>query len=1812
MHYGLGWPFRQSADIWNDSQPIRAELFGLERFCEHATSLAHSQPIARRSVPVKSVVLRLKENARSLAQCYKELCGGLAAGQTITPAAEWLVDNYYLVEQQVSQAANDLPPSYYRQLPKLAAGPLIGHPRIFGIAWAFVAHSDSRFDGHVLTHFVNAYQEVSPLTLGELWAIAISLRLVLIENLARVSRRTLESRHARLSADKLADELLEGKKYFTDLSSVIEVGMTDHAKLAFAVQLIKRLRDQTTVEAPAIDAIRIYVQQFGLELDSAVTEGHNRQAAANVTMRNIVTSLRQISDFAWEAWIDEVSHVDKLLATHPAYAAMDFQTRNSYRSAIEDLSQHSAFDELTVTRKVLFRCAAQEFGAAAAGDPGYHLVGDGRIAFESEISYRQPLSRRIPDAIRRAGIVGYLAAILTIAVVCLMLGLWPLLNGQVAIAGLVLLAVTGFVPIVEMAVSLVNYAVTHVLRPVVLPGLSLRAGIPIEFRTLVAVPTLLTSIKEIDELVERLEVHYLANPEGELHFALVTDWTDAATESMSRDDELLMAALDGIHHLNQKYPEGRFHLFHRARQWNESEGRWMGWERKRGKLFELNRLLRGATDTSFIVVGGKVPTDFRFVLTLDSDTKLPRNSVRRLVGKLAHPLNRPVFDGHLGRVTHGYGLLQPRVTSTLPINDHGTIYQSLYSTRRGTDPYVFAASDVYQDLFGEGSFAGKGIYDIDAFMAAIANRVPENSLLSHDLFEGIFVRTALVSDVEFIEEVPERYAVACARQHRWIRGDWQLLPWIFGRLKTGPSQKRNAIPAVGLWKMVDNLRRSLVPVCAFATLFAGWLLLPPLSAAAWTAFLLLVMFMPAFIPTYSGSRLRRADETLKSQAEVVVGEMAKALTLTAANFAFLAHQTYLALDAIFRTLYRLYVSRKKLLEWTTAAQAKSTFKPGLHDSYVLMAPSVIIGILVLAAALLRPSGVLLIVSPFALLWISAPALAWAISKTRFVTDELAGSPEDRLALRLVARRTWTFFEAFVGAEDNMLPPDNFQEDPAPVVAHRTSPTNIGLYLLATANARDLGWLGLDDALSRIEATLSTIQKMERHRGHLYNWYDTRSLKPLEPSYVSTVDSGNLAGHLIALANICQSWSNLNPVGPENLEGIGDCAEILREELAAVSRSDNRVNQAAAAAIHRQIQNFQVAWQRACKPGEVIPVRLIELAVQAGGLKTSINQFAEALEEGKASQLRYWAAALLDAVECQFKDASLDDAGRMKILRRLEDTAAQLHKFALDMEFAFLADPQRQLMAVGFRVSDSTLDGSCYDLLASEASLASFLAIAKGDLSARHWFRLARPVTPIKGGAALLSWSGSMFEYLMPLLVLQLPHGSLLDQTARLIVKKQIAYARKLGIPWGISESAFSARDRNFTYQYSNFGVPGLGLKHGLSDNRVVAPYATGLAAMISPRAAAGNFAALRNAKACGRYGFYEAIDYTPSRLRKGDTFAVVKAYFAHHQGMMITAIYNAVTNGGTRMQFHRDPLVRSTELLLQERAPQYVPVKLLSVAATAEVEPAGVTMFAEPQTVDPRTTQPSTCLLSNGQYSVMMTASGSGYSTWKNILINRWREDPTCDDYGVFIFLRDLATRKLWTAGYMPSVALPDAYDAKFSDEKIEIHRKDRALTTTMECLVSTEDNAEARRILLVNNSSTVREIEVTTYAELALAPASADAAHPAFSKLFVTTEFLPNQGVLLATRRKRSSSDPDIWVAQFMVIEGIAQGAVLEFETDRARFLGRNRELHSALALETRSLSNTQGTVLDPVFSLRHRISHSTWPPGYDDAMDRGGRNSG
>ena len=1723
-----------SADLWADTAPIRSDLFGIERLEHHALTLAAAQTVTRgRPVAVASLIGRVKDNATALLAAYRSGAQALDAGQPITPAAEWLLDNFHIVEQQLRQIEDDLPVGYYRHLPKLVDGPFAGYPRVLGLAWAYVAHTDSLLSETFILRFVQAYQTVQPLTIGEIWAVAITLRITLIENMRRLAVQITEADQLRRAADALVDQVLAAN----------QPGVSAHAVLAgldgvdlsevMAAQIAKRLRGMDPAETPLAGWLEDRLRQSGLTVETVVATAQARQGASNVTMRNIVTSMRRLSEMDWADFFEAASLIEARLRAGPGYGEMDFATRNSYRTAIEMLARHSGHDEAAVTEAALAMAAAGTTDPAR--DPGYALIGAGIAALRRALGYAPPLRARLRRLLRRSGLPGYLGAIALASGLFLAAALW--LTGLQGAA----LVLTGAAVALEAGTALINLLVTRIFGPRTLPGFSLEHGIPADLRTLVAVPVLLTDAQDLQDQIERLEVHHLSSIGGAVHYALLSDGPDCDEETTPSDAALMVEARSAIATLNKTYPSAdgdRFLLLHRQRRWNASEGVWLGWERKRGKLVELNRLLRGATDTSFLP-GPAVPQDVQFVITLDADTRILRDTVRRLIGKMAHPLNRPVIDPVSQRVTSGYGILQPQVTPALPLGDAGSLYQRISSSPGGIEPYAAAISDVYQDLFYEGSFTGKGIYHIDAFTAALTGRVPDNTLLSHDLFEGAFARAGLASDIQVIEDFPSRQDVDARRQHRWARGDWQLLPWISGQRKTV-----GGISAVNRWKMLDNLRRSLLTPLTLLALFAGWLLPVP-QAVTWTAAVLALLAVPkvialplAILPGHAGITSRSHFQALAGDVRIAIAQIALMVTL-------LADTAALMLDAIARTAARL-ATRQHLLEWLTAAQASGAGMPGYARFYLQKARGVTLGLFTCALAYTLNPPIWPLVLAFAALWLAAPAIARRISLPHAGRAALPLNATERDALRLIARRTWRYFETFVTEVNHFLPPDNFQEIPRPVVATRTSPTNIGLYLLSVTVAQDMGWIGQAEAVTRLEQTLATMARMPRFRGHLYNWYDTSDLRVLDPAYVSTVDSGNLAGHLISVAQACQNWEAHPPV--PDLRGLHDALALARQALAAAPDP----------------QLLDILAQVATQPA---------MAEQAA--------IMAAAHCGPDSDLCFWTRAIAASHASQ-----LAEPATVARLRAVGQLARQL---ALEMEFAFLLQPEKKLLSIGFSVSTNTLDTNCYDLLASEARLASLFAIAKGDVETRHWFRLGRGATPIGAGSALISWSGSMFEYLMPSLVMRAPAGSVLDETSRRVVAQQQAYAASLGVPWGISESGYNARDLEMTYQYSNFGVPGLGLKRGLSENRVIAPYATGLAAMVDPQAALRNFAALAGLGAQGRYGFYEALDFTASRVHDEAAYVVVRSFMAHHQGMTITAIANVLQDGMLRNRFHAEPIIQAVELLLQERVPHDVAIappraREVLVAAVETVSAPVVRHFENPAEAIP-----TAHLLSNGTYGVMLTPTGAGFSRWGDLAITRWRADPTQAQHGAFIYLRDVRSGGQWSSGVLPIRRDADLHRAVFCEHHAAFTHEARQLATHTEVVVSAEDDAEARRVTLTNTGRHPREIDVTSYAELVLAPFSADQSHPAFSKLFVVTDYLPELGVLIATRRKRSPSDPEVWAAHIAVVEG-RETAPQQHETDRARFIGRGRSLADPLAAD-QPLSGTAGTVLDPIFAMRCRV---------------------
>ncbi len=1597
---------------------------------------------------------RLKAHARPIARAYKAV-SHLPDGTPLPLEAEWLLDNYYVIAEAVRQVRTQLPPRFYRQLPAVASGV----PRAYLFAEAVLASSDCTLTETALVAAVRTYQQVAAFTTGELWAVPALLRLVALE----VLRRLADGLYAAVSDRQAA------------VAAVAAARGGQHPRLpkdpsdAYAAAVWDAVQDETPPEA-----VRLWLTTHLADPPAVLRRESVRQATAQVSFGNAVTTLRLLGVIDWTAFFESVSLVEATLRGDPGgvYPTQDFPTRDRCRRAVEDLAKGSDRTETDVAAAAVAAVAGSS-DDHVRGQVSWVLIGEGRDEFARRLNYRPPPGlRRREWVARRPGLVyagllgGFTLLALAVAAAVLLVAPWW---------AAVLLLVVATLPASELAVGLTNFVVSRTVRPRVLARREFKGGIPAECGTFVVMPTLVGVPEHAAELLERLELHHLSSPDPVLRFALLTDFTDAATETTPTDQACVDALLAGIRRLNNTYAADgppRFFLFHRKRRWNAGEGVWMAWERKRGKLHEFNRLLRGKADTDFVVTShplSEVPR-VRFVLTLDADTVLPRDAARSLIAALAHPLNSPRLSADGKRVVGGYAVLQPRVSFLYRVG-FKSLFARAFAGSAGVDPYSAAASDTYMDLFARGTFTGKGLYDVDAFAATAGEAFPDDHVLSHDLIESNYARSALVTDVEVFDGFPTRYPAYAKREHRWIRGDWQLLPWLGARVPTPAGRERNPLPLLERWKVFDNLRRSLVPPAAVLLLVLGWLALPLAWAAGWTLLVVSPWLLPAGQLLASTARRVVTGPGRRSAVAQMRFDIGNTLLQAGLQLVFLADQARLAADAVARTLFRVYVTRRKLLEWETAAAAESRLTGGLGVFVRRMWPGVAIAAAVVSLLAIFAPWNLLAAGPLLLAWLFSPLVAYAVSRQRVFADQPL-TAEQEAELRAVADKTWLFFVKYVGPEDHWLPPDNFQEHPLGEIAHRTSPTNIGLYLLVLLAADEMGYATREEVADRLAKAFDTLDKLERHEGHFFNWYETNTLRVLLPPYVSTVDSGNFLACLLALKN--------------------------------------------------------------------------GLRAKGGDAYASLAERAERMAAG--------------------------------------------------MGFRFLYNPDRELFSIGYNAATGRLDQNHYDLLASEACISSFLTVALGQVPRKHWFVLGRPAFRSGGHTGLVSWGGTMFEYLMPRLFLSVPPGALLDEAQRSAVRRQVEYGRECGRPWGVSESGFGQLDRHQVYQYQSFGVPGLGLKRGLDRDRVIAPYACLMAADVDAAAAVANFAALRAAGGEGPFGFYEAIDYSPDRVGRDGSPTVVRSYMAHHQGMGLLAIVNRLTGGLVRRWLRAEPAVRAAELLLEERVPFDAPPVPTDEAAHAPRLVAAVAPPTRRRMTSPHTPAPRTLLLSNGRYAVMVTNAGGGSSRWEDADITRWRADATADADGTFVYVRDRKRRAVWSAAYQPTRQPPDHYEVTFSLDKAEFRRVDGVIETVLEIAVAPDDDVEVRRLTLVNRGDTEAELDVTSYAEVVLIPHAADLAHPAFGKLFLETEWLPEHHAVICRRRPRSADQPPVFAVHVLSSDQGDGGVTCE--TDRMRFVGRRRTPADPAALDfaVTTLSNSVGPVLDPVFALRKAVK---LPPG-------------
>ncbi|WP_411679001.1 GH36-type glycosyl hydrolase domain-containing protein [Clostridium thailandense] len=1795
-----------------------------EELKKHAGEIATYSAEAKKGNCRKKLIRSLDNSYKQILKNYDYIDKEVRNRNEVIQAAEWLLDNLYLIQKEYKDIKVNMPERYYKDLPIMNKGIMKGYPRIYYIAVELVSHTDGRVDEEAIENFINSYQKNTIITSGELWALPIMIRIALIQNIGKIVDRIVFAQEERKKGDIIADKIinaLNNESVAQELKRLSEDNTTFTSHLV--ERLLKVLRDNGLENHNVYEWIDNKLDSQETNSEKMINIEHHKQISYQVSIGNSITGIREVVALNWKESFEKLSYVESILKEDPLhiYENMDFESRDYYRHKIEKLSKYMRVPESFIAKKAI-ECSHEAADSETSNEyekhVGYYIVDKGVECLQRKINFKGkgPEYRFIKENVNNyIGIIVFGTLVLSALVTYI--GYYS--NPVVSTWRYVVIILAALIPSSEIVISIFNWSISKLIEPSFIPKIEFKDTIPEEFSSMVVIPTLLNNESRVKSLVNDMEVYYLANRDKNLYFALLGDFKDSKNEQEENDTNIIEAALKSIKELNEKYSENDediFYFFNRYRQYNPKEEIYIGWERKRGKLTEFNNLVKGRKDTSYNVSSGSIEklNKLKYIITLDADTQLPRGSARKLIGAMAHVLNKPYLDNEKKKILRGHGLMQPRVgVSTLSSNK--TLFSKIFSGESGIDMYTNAVSDVYEDLFNEGIFTGKGIYDIEVFNTVLKNEIPENSVLSHDLLEGSYTRAALVTDVELIDGYPAYYNSSAKRLHRWVRGDWQLIPWLF---------KDTVLNKLSKWKIFDNLRRSLLSIFIMILIILSLVLF--YNPDTW----LVIAFISLLCPVFFGVSevVISSSKGISLGGKVVNGK--NLIEQFFLIFCFLPHQAYLMLDAIIRTLYRLSISKKNLLQWQTAEDVEKSSNRNLEDFIKFMWIGSIIGVLIFSISLKSSLESAVLMFPSCVIWFLSPYIAYRISKDIEQEKENLNEGQKETLGRL-SRKTWAYFEDFVNEDNNWLAPDNYQEDPNNGVAPRTSPTNMGMGITSSIVAFDMGYIGMLELINRMKKIVENMDSLEKYRGHFYNWYDTKSKKPLNPRYISTVDSGNLIGYMWLInesldeclsrpatnKNICKGLIDTLRLANTEIESELELREFYSDEIEKLKNTEFNMSawksivlsiKDKSLEIEKKQENKELYWNDKLKND--LNNILKEIQLLFPWIDVTVDNLSEKTKNGLKNLLEK--IALINMPEeienlqhdfsesySQKKDSVNDnlnqllESGKGEI-RTLLDTVRSLKEklnfLADNTDFKMLYNKKRQLFSIGYDVEKDRLDNCFYDLLASEARQASFVAIAKGDIDQTHWFKLGRSMTSMGKGKGLVSWSGTMFEYFMPFIIMKNYPNTLLDETYKTVVTGQKRYGDKRGVPWGISESAFYYFDVSSNYQYKAFGVPGIGLKRGLINELVISPYSTVMALMIDLKNSFDNIKRLIEMGMEGRYGFYESIDYTKERVPKGKKSAIVKCFMVHHEGMSLMSLDNVLNSKILQERFHRIPKVKATELLLQEKVPK-------AIVYDREEQYDTLDISSERQNLSVRryhtanTEMPESHLMSNGSYSLMITNSGSGYSKRDDMTVYRWREDVSSDDTGMFFYIKNINSNEYWSAAYEPCKYEGERYEAVFSLDKAEFKRKDGNLLTHTEIAVSNEDNAEIRKISITNHSDNSRIVEITSYCEVTLAHYNADLVHPAFGNLFIKTEYMENLGCVVANRRPRSRKDKQPWVMQTIALDGSSIGSI-QYETSRANFIGRGRDLSNPQAMDNDAqLKMTVGAVLDPIISMRVRV---------------------
>jgi hypothetical protein len=1692
----------------------------------------------------------------------------------LIPAARWLFDNYQMLYREIKKFRAS--GTSYELLPILRSGDNKGYPRIYIVAKTIVELCNGHLNDDNINTMMSAYQQVIPLTEKEVWVLPELFGFCLLEGVIGLSQEVIQVIRVKSKADRFVRRLQgNGQGAIEPMSLITELEAECKHNYSFHAHVIYLLKNISIDEA----VIQGYLDYHYRDTEKSIKTSHvfigegKIEARLEAEIRALIVSLREVNEVDAVTFFEHYSYLEAILSMDPegVYPRLDTESKGMYRQVIVKLASRYKMKEEVIADACLSLAVEGREHLNCSHHVGAYLLGKGyRILIARIRNKQEPFNL---DKKSRRGMVYFSSLLL------LVFGIGALLFFAVRYYGVYstvynLLVVIAALPlIVGISLELINFVFTRNIFVKKIPSMEYLSQIPDSARTFIVMPVIIATKEQGLSYLDRLQKHYLANRQPNFYFALLVDYKDAAEQFLPEDKEIEEELLRRVGELNLLYPAEHpiFSIFIRYRKWNGSEKCYMCWERKRGKLEEFNYLLSGMKkeETSFstILFDMDMLTTFRYVITLDADTDLIRDNAAKLVGLIDHPMNHPVIDPSVNKVKEGYVIIQPSVRNHI-VERSGSHFAEIFGGQSGLVYYSTAISDIYQDIFGEGIYIGKGIYDVQAFHQLLHNVIPENKVLSHDLLESCYARTAFSSSAKVMDSFPNSVIAFAKREHRWIRGDWQLFPWLF----RNNIVKGRSLCGLAKWKIFDNLRRSLVPLSKVLFIFINLVFLPD-APILWIPLIFFSDIFNLAILLFGIMKQKLYRPKLALVYKGLSKELGLLFLRALFEFAITPYRAYIAADAMIRTLFRLFVSRRNLLHWNTAEAVNSSIINTRRGYFLTMWSSVLAAAVLLTLILIRELSVLgrLIYLVTSIWWALSYYLSYRFSQPKVSVQEEI-SEDDRELLLDTSRRTWQFFKELSTKENNWFCPDNYQVAKVEKVSDKTSPTNIGLQFLSILTARDLGFETLSDTIASIEKLMSSVTKLTKWKGHLYNWYQIRTLEVLSPAYISTVDSGNFFGHLIALKQGLLEQLE-RPIFPEELRRelrktltLSNYEGSLKDHYERIDEFLEDVTD-----IWDGLQESEYKVRKKSRWMRELADQIERIVEEAGHLKLKGESFSS---QPTLKQL-----------------VQRDNKYALVIQERINQLCKQIDCLLANVDFGFLYNEKRMLFHIGYHVSSQTLDGGCYDLMASESALTSFLAIASGAVPQKHWHKLGRPLTMVKGIPCFVSWSGTMFEYLMPNLVLKEYEDSVYAESSLAAVLQHMKYAKEANIPWGISESQYYRFDLNANYQYKAFGVPKLRLQPVRRNPLVVTPYATVLALEYAKNEGFANLRKLKDLGMYGDYGFYEAIDYNSPDAEEMTPYCIVRSFMAHHQGMNLVAINNYLNHGIMRERFHSEAMIKATESLLEEKRQSH----LISIAKRGYTIKISKVYFREEKysnryVNNVATRVPVTNYLSNNKYSLLITSDGDGFSCYKDMMLYRWRADLYANT-GNYIYIKDVGSGNIWSTTYHPTKKEPDKYQVIFSPHQAEIKRRDKDVSTKTIISLDSNHNIEIRKVTLTNHSKEAKVFELTSYLEMVGDTHLAEISHPAFNKLFIESEFLEEQEIFLS--RRRSGKKSNYPYVLHMIRSEIKPCRRVEYENDRLRFLGRNNTPENpVIVTDSIPLSNQAGFCNDPIMSLRMTIS--------------------